>query len=215
MGYRRVSIVSAVVLATMICAAGKTYELTSPSARICVAIECGDSLSYSVKYDGRTVVAPSPVSVTLADGTFWGRSDRLLECRRCSVDTVVDTPFAQSAQMADRHNALTLTVAEEWKIEFRAYDDGVAYRFVCDNDAPADILSEQVEINFPDDYIATVPYVRTGTDGDFRSQFFNSFENSLYHRPALQAKSRPTCISSYTYRYRQRCESHHNGDRSQ
>ena len=64
-----------------------------------------------------------------------------------------------------------------WSVEFRAYDDGFAYRFASTLDKPYEIATEQTDFNFPADYTASVPYVRTGSDDNMQSQFFNSFEN--------------------------------------
>ena len=43
-----------------------------------------------------------------------------------------------------------------WAVEFRAYDDGMAYRFVTALGHDIEVLSEKVAIRFPDDYTAVV-----------------------------------------------------------
>ena len=40
------------------------------------------------------------------------------------------------------------------------------------------VLDEIVDYQFPFDAVASVPYVNRGKDGDYESQFFNSFENT-------------------------------------
>lgn len=158
-------------------AMAKEYRLQSPSGKITAEIDCGDELDYSVNYDGREVLAKSPISMTLGDGTVRGPKARVSKAVRRSNESVVESPFSQSATMSDSYNALTLQMKGDWSVEFRAYDDGVAYRFASTRKKPYEIVSEQAEFNFPADYTASVPYVRTGTDDDMQSQFFNSFEN--------------------------------------
>ena len=63
-------------------------------------------------------------------------------------------------------------------MEFRAYDDGIVYRFVSRAKKPFNVLDEIVDYQFPFDAVASVPYVNRGKDGDYESQFFNSFENT-------------------------------------
>ena len=54
----------------------KEYRLQSPSGKITAEINCGDELDYSVSYDGREVLAVSPISMTLGDGTVRGAQDK-------------------------------------------------------------------------------------------------------------------------------------------
>lgn len=158
-------------------AAEKEYSLQSPSGKITTAITCGDKLNYSISYDGKEVLSKSTVSMMLGDGTVWGPDASISKAVRGSNENIVESPFSQSATMPDRYNSLTLRMKGNWSIEFRAYDDGVAYRFASTRKNPYEIVSEQAEFNFPADYTASVPYVRTGTDDNMQSQFFNSFEN--------------------------------------
>lgn len=158
-------------------ATAKEYRLQSPSGKITAEIDCSDKLSYSVCYDGREVLAKSPLSMTLGDGTVLGRKASVTKAVRRSNDSSVESPFSQSASMPDVYNAITLRMKGDWSVEFRAYDDGVAYRFASSRKQPYEIMAEQVEYNFPADYTASVPYVRTGSDDDMQSQFFSSFEN--------------------------------------
>ena len=65
----------------------------------------------------------------------------------------------------------------DYSVVFRAYNDGIAYRFVNHAKDPFCIVREEVDYRFPADAVATVPYVNRGNDGDFNSQFPNSFEN--------------------------------------
>ncbi len=164
----------------------KEYRLQSPSGKITTAIVCSDQLNFSISYDGKEVLSKSPVSMSLGDETVWGPKANVSKAVRGSNESIVESPFSQSATMPDCYNSLTLRMKGNWSIEFRAYDDGVAYRFASTRKKPYEIVCEQTEFNFPADYTASVPYVRTGSDDDMQSQFFNSFEN-LYTVGPLSA----------------------------
>ncbi len=155
----------------------KEYRLQSPSGKITANIDCGDEMKYSVSYDGKEVLSKSPISITLFDGTVWGEKAKVSKAVRKSNESIVESPFGQSSHIIDSYNGLTLRMKGGWSFEFRAYDDGLAYRFASTQTKPFEIVAEQADFNFPADYTATVPYVRTGSDDDMQSQFFNSFEN--------------------------------------
>ena len=49
--------------------AAKTYDLKSPDGKIAVRVDVGaDAVTYSISRDGKELIAPSPLSLTLADG---------------------------------------------------------------------------------------------------------------------------------------------------
>lgn len=172
----RTSLIAATALLTINCGAA-SYRITSPSGAIAAEIINDGTLAWTVSHDGREVLSKSPISMTLTDGSVWGAGAKVSKVEKNSVSNTISTPFSQCSSMADRYNGITLKMKGGWSVEFRAYDDGVAYRFVSSRRKPFGITSEQVEFNFPDDFTVTVPYVRSGSDEDMQSQFFNSFEN--------------------------------------
>ena len=157
--------------------AQKTYTLTSPDGRLRTTVAAGDALAYAVTLDGRPILDASPLSLTLDNGTTWGIAPRVAGVSRTSVDTAIPSPFYRSAEVRDRYNGLTLKMRGDWSVEFRAYDDGVAYRFVSRAEKPFNIVSEQAEYRFPADCAVTVPYVRDHA-GNIDAQWRNSFENT-------------------------------------
>lgn len=159
------------------------YRIVSPSGTVTAEIINEGDLSWRVSHDGKEVLSKSPISMTLTDGTVWGQGARVSGSYKTSVNNTINTPFSQSSTMPDSYNGITLKMKGDWSLEFRAYDDGVAYRFVSNRKKPFEITAEQVEFNFPDDFTATVPYVRGGSDEDMQSQFFNSFENKYTVTP--------------------------------
>lgn len=163
--------------------AARNYELTSPSGLLSATIGCDSILTWSVKAGGEEILSRSPLSMTLTDGRVWGADPKVAKVTKESVNRTIASPLTQSAEMDDVYNSLSIKMKGGWSIEFRAYDDAVAYRFTSQLNKPYEVKDEQVELNFPANLTATVPYVRTGTDDDMQSQFFNSFENSYTVTP--------------------------------
>lgn len=86
---------------------------------------------------------------------------------------------------------MSLSFKGNYSVVFRAYNDGVAYRFVTDFKKPIIIENENADFNFDADYTARIPYVnaRKG-DGDFiQQQFFTSFENLYTITPLSKMES--------------------------
>ena len=170
----------ALLLPVLLQAADKTYRLTSPDGVLSASVEVGENIRYSVALGGETLLAPSAVSMRFGDGTVYGAGEKVRRETRRSVDQFIDSPVYKKNRVRDRFNEMTLSF-KTFDLIFRAYDDGVAYRFVRRAAGPFTVLSEQAEFRFPGDRMAYVPYVRD--EGTFESQFENSFENTYVHIP--------------------------------
>ena len=158
--------------------AERRFTLSSPNGNLSCSVFLGDTLSYSILFKGSQVLSKSSLYMTLDNGETVGIYPKLRSCKRKSVDRIVESPFYRSSEISDKYNELVFNLKKEWSVEFRAYDDGIAYRFVNGNDKEFKILDEHVEYSLSGDEKVIVPYVARGSDGDFESQFFNSFENT-------------------------------------
>ncbi len=154
----------------------KDYKLQSPDGHILAVLNTDGDMNLSISCDGIRVLDPSPISIERTDGIVWGKDAKVLKETRTSVNSTVKTVFYRAAEIADSYNALTLKMKGSWSLELRAYNDGVAYRFVNSDRNPFRILDEKAVFNFTKDAAAIVPYERDG--GDFNDQYHNSFENT-------------------------------------
>lgn len=155
--------------------AQKQFHLASPNGKLNSTITVGDKLTYDIKCNGQQVLADSPLSMTLEDGTIWGEKPKLAGSIRKEVDKMIDSPFYRSSRLRDYYCSLTLNFKKGWSVEFRAYNEGVAYRFVNQLKQPFNVVGEEVEFRFPGDRAATVPYVVPRSEDLFYSAFENTY----------------------------------------
>lgn len=102
--------------------------LRSPSGKIEVTIESEHGqLNYSVALNGDSIIASSALGLKSA----LGDPLELLSSRRASNDEVWVSVWGMNRQHHDHYNELQLQVggASEQTILFRAYDDGIAFRY--------------------------------------------------------------------------------------
>ncbi len=159
---------------------GQIIKLKSPDGKSQATINVSDRITYSLSQDGVEVLSPSAISMTLNDGTLWGVAPTLLSVERYSEDETIETPRYRSTHIVDQHNGVLLNF-DGWAVEFRAFDDAVAYRFISEKRGKYEVVNEQAEFNFPDNAIATAPYVPI--EGTIEEQFFSSFENTYTVAP--------------------------------
>lgn len=172
-----------VCLGSMIgfCSAQKKYKLTSPDGKLKISIEVGKDIRYALSHEGVPVLEPSPISMTLADGRILGKDAKVKKIQKRKIEEQIATVLYKRNTLDNSCNEMTLTFKEEFQICFRAYDEGMAYRFVITKDNSFEVMSEEVTFNLGQDRTAYVPFVRGGKDKSIEKQFFNSFENVYTH----------------------------------
>ena len=180
---KRIVFVAALVLSALTMrAADGDIRLSSPAGGIVVNVNVADGIRYSVEVNGSIVLAPSEISMTLEDGTVYGGAQsRNPKVSKRLVSDVIDAVVYRKSKVNDRYSELTLKYSD-FRVEFRAYDDGVAYRFVSASRKPFKVVSEQAQFSFPEDWMMYVPYVCQNVES-LESQFHNSYENRYAHEP--------------------------------
>ncbi|NDV69359.1 glycoside hydrolase family 97 protein [Dysgonomonas sp. 25] len=158
--------------------AQKQLTATSPDGRIVATVTLDDKLKYSIAHDGETVLHDSPISLTLSSGEVWGEKPQLSQSTQKNIRQTIASPFYRKDKIEDEYTLLTLNFKKQWSVEFRVYNDGVAYRFVNKRKKAFTIAGEEVAYNFGGDVTTTVPYVKYGEDANYESQFHTSFENT-------------------------------------
>lgn len=172
----------AVMLAAAAASAQRHYEVTSPDGTLKAEIAVAEGkITYSVIKDGKTLVSPSEVAMHIEDGTSYDGAVKLRKAVKTSVDGLLDAPLYKKAQVRENYNQLRLDF-RTFDLVFRAYDAGVAYRFVSDSKEPFKVADETAEFIFPEDWNMYVPYVKDKKP-TLEEQFYNSFENIYQHIP--------------------------------
>ena len=136
--------------------AAKSFELKSPSGEVSVTVDIGEQIRYSVYGGGKPLLTDSSLALCLREGTFCDKPH--LTGHKASPVNRTFRPIVafKFEEIRDRCNMLRLDFRGGWAVEFRAYDDGMAYRFVTALGHDIEVLSEKVAIRFPDDYTAVV-----------------------------------------------------------
>ena len=167
------------ILCTFSAQAQKQYALVSPNGELKTNITAGKQLTYDITFQGQQVLATSPLSMTLDNGEVWGENDKPSKATRKSVSGKVASPFYRADELIEQYNELTLQF-KGFQVIFRAYNDGIAYRFVNKTKKPFNVVDELVDYQFPTDATASVPYVkpRKGVN-----KYANSFENYYANVP--------------------------------
>jgi alpha-glucosidase len=109
--------------------AQSSYDLRSPDDRIEVRIRTSGQIRYDVILNGAAVLENSTISLDI-DHKKLGMDPKVIDSKKNSHDQVVEPVVRQKfARIRDHYNELRLTFNGGYSVVFRAYNEGVAYRF--------------------------------------------------------------------------------------
>lgn len=169
--------------------AQKTYQLESPDKKLQTVVTIGDDIRFSMMHEGSEVLAASPISMTLQNGVVLGEKPRVSKVMRGVADKSIPSPLYKKSEVQDVYNEVTFAFRGNYGLVFRAYNDGVAYRFTTKMKDSIVVVNEEAYFNFPADYLAFAPYVNN-TKATFEEQYMNSFEQPYVHEPITKLNSK-------------------------
>jgi alpha-glucosidase len=159
-GVKRTRLPAAAVLAFAALSAGllvaasvraqpRAYAAQSPDGETRLEIAVGTQVTYTVTHRGQTLLGPSPLSLTLDGGRVLGRGARVSGTRTRQVNETIRPVVAiKNAAIADRYTELRVEFRGGYALEARAYDDGVAWRWVTDLPDSITVVSEEATFRF-------------------------------------------------------------------
>ena len=119
-------------------AADTVASLTSPGGTLTVAVTLNDEgrPGYAISRRGVPVIAESRLGFLLTDAPKLERNFRLAGTDTRSVDETWEQPWGERRYVRNRYNELRVKFAEKtslarcMEVVFRAYDDGIGFRYV-------------------------------------------------------------------------------------
>jgi alpha-glucosidase len=147
--------------------AQKQAVVYSPSGKIQLLIESSDTLRFSVSLNNRRVSGPNTLAMlvknkkTLGVGVSW-----IKQSSASFKDTIINpVPFKRRI-IPNQFHELTLQFRDGYSLQFRAYDDGIAYRFKTNFQDSIIIENEFSRFQFSNDNVCYFPEIQRSSDHD-------------------------------------------------
>ena len=138
--------------------AQSSYDLRSPDGRIEVRIRTAGSIRYDVVLKGRAVLEDSTLAMDV-DHKKIGVDPKVTDSTQRTYDGIVEPVVKQKfARIRDHYNELRLSLDSGYAVVFRAYNEGVAYRF--ETALPQEkvkVYAEEARFHFPSDFVVYYP----------------------------------------------------------
>ncbi|WP_077152688.1 glycoside hydrolase family 97 protein [Bacteroides bouchesdurhonensis] len=133
--------------------AQKNLELVSPNGDIKVSVRLADKIYYDVSCNNEVLLKDNSLQLKLKNQTL-GEQPKLAGQKRASIKEEL-TPIVplKYSSVNNEYNQLLLNLKGNYSVEFRAFNDGIAYRFITRQKGDIEVFGEDFSLQFPADYL--------------------------------------------------------------
>ena len=139
---QRILFLTFLAVASLSVSAQKHISASSPDGQTTVCVTLSDRIYYDVQSHGETVLQQCHVGMTLSDRVLGEKPSLKGKQVKAVKETITPIHPLKFSQVDNNYTLLTLRFASNYSVEWRVYDDGVAYRFVTRLPGMVDVMSE-------------------------------------------------------------------------
>ena len=128
----------------------KDYKISSPDGKLVIIVSVGSEIKWSAAYDNKEIISSVKTAMILGDGKVLGANETVKKPSITRFNEILkpEVPYKRS-EITDNFNALILPFKSGFSLQFRAYNDGIAYRFETALKDSLIIKNEISELQFP------------------------------------------------------------------
>jgi alpha-glucosidase len=126
----------------------ETCEVSSPGGQWTIRLDIDNGVRYEIKSGETQLIAPSPIALNLSDGRIIG-AGTVKSTETNSVNRMLPVPIGKNKEIGENYNELIIHFNEGYDLLVRAYNEGIAYRWISALDGNIIIDSEDFVFNFP------------------------------------------------------------------
>ena len=136
----------------------QTYSVSSPNSELNITVTVNKSVSFSVSHNETQVIKEAGLALQLENHGVLGETPKVKKTERNSYEGIITPVVARKyAEIKEAYNELTISFKGNYKLLFRAYNDGVAYRFVTTLKSDITVENEVLTLNFADETTSLFP----------------------------------------------------------
>jgi len=139
----------------------KDYKVTSPNGQITVTVSVDTQIKWSAAVGNQSIFTNNTLSLDLG-ATVLGVNAKVVSAKTTAVNEIVQTVVAvKSKTISNAYNQLSLVFKPKFAVNFRVFDNGIAYRFETSMKEEITVKNEEVSLNFSGDYGVLFPEEET------------------------------------------------------
>ena len=136
----------------------QSFEIKSPDKSIKLTIKVDEGISWSASLHENIVIKTAKAGMDFSTGQDFGVNTKVSGSKIHAISSMIYPAVPhKDAEIRDEFTELSLSFKGNYKLKFRAYNEGVAYQFIDVSKANRNVISEQVSLTFPEDSRSLFP----------------------------------------------------------
>jgi alpha-glucosidase len=132
----------------------KDYELDSPEGKckVIISVDKKDGINARLFYLGKEMMNIGPIGMEVEGMDPFGDSPRFRKANYREFDEVIHPVVREKrSEVRDNYKEIEIIFRDPFRVIFRAYDDGIAYRIKSDLEGDIKVVNEQSGFSFLED----------------------------------------------------------------
>jgi alpha-glucosidase len=181
---KKISVILLQLLFICTYSSANKFLVKSPNEKLLVTVEIGEEITYTVSYNQNKFILPSTLGLEFSNAAFLSHDFEVVEHSTKQIDELWEPVLRTNGTIRDHCNELNLSVREKRfpvrkiNLIFRAYDDGLAFRYYIPRQKGEELLQmtdEKTTFRFAKDYEAWM--------ADYLE--FNSHQESEFYKKRI------------------------------
>jgi alpha-glucosidase len=183
--FRHVLTAGFLIVAGHILYAADSTVISSPDKHIEVILRTAHNVTYSVEYNKSVIVQPSVIDLELQTGIKLSADLSISKKAITYVNDMIVSPVPEKRKnIRNEYNELTVQFKKPFTLQFRVYNDGVAYRLITSFKDSSFVKNEIADFNFLPGEKVLMPLLDPKQDADryhtsFEGIYANKFIDSI------------------------------------
>ncbi|MDD4969109.1 MAG: glycoside hydrolase family 97 catalytic domain-containing protein [Paludibacter sp.] len=152
------------------------YDVVSPNQNFKITLHINNGTQYEINYGPTQLISPSTIGLNLQNGIVVGKGT-VKSVENNSVDNVLPVLIGKNKTLQEKYNELIVHYNENYDLVVRAYNEGIAYRFVTSFPTNIIVNSEDAIFNFAGNPSVYLPEATTLDHWEKAYTLYNSVNN--------------------------------------
>lgn len=159
-----------------------SYKISSPDGNIVVTVNAGNDIKWSASFRDKEIISSVKAGLISGTGKTFGEKELVRKAQYGKINDILEPVVAHKhSRIEDKCNTLKLTFRSGFTLNFRVYDDGIAYRFETSLKNDLIIKDEIAEFLLPAGSFSWYPLEESFMSHNER-QYINSLTDTLKNK---------------------------------
>lgn len=128
----------------------QSFEIKSPNESIQLNVMIDDGIFWSASLNGDVIIKEAKIGMDFSFGQDFGTNSQIKDHTVTKKSSIIYPAIPhKDAVIKDDFVQLVLTFKGKYQLNFRAYNDGVAYQFVDKSKSDRNVNAEKMSLTFP------------------------------------------------------------------